>query len=120
MPADFARRFSARMARAAARARPSIRRAPSNSKALIMSMMRSAARASSGALPCRSGLRARDLLIAGLFQRAEEIDQGAELVIRVQAAGIGQHPNARAFEALGLLAKRGAAHAEGMAIGAHA
>src|SRR3954462_10764024 len=120
MPADLARRLSARMARAAAWARRSIRRALLKSKALIMSMIRSAARASSGALPCRSGLPRRELGIGGLFQRAEEIDPSTAPGTRSQAAGMGQQPKPRACEALRLLAERGAAHAEGVAIGADA
>src|ERR1043166_2172768 len=68
MPAALARALSARMARAAASARSSMPSAPSKSNALIMSMMSSATRASSGALPCRSALLARE----GGIQRSRE------------------------------------------------
>src|SRR3954471_20289156 len=52
-PAARARRFNRAMARAAARARGSMARAPGKSNALIISMMSNAVRALSGALPRR-------------------------------------------------------------------
>src|SRR6185369_6559382 len=63
-----ARRLSAAVARAAARARGSMVRAPSNSKALIMSMISSATRHSSGALPWRSCVLAAE---RGIERRSE-------------------------------------------------
>src|SRR5689334_13818941 len=68
MPASLARILSARMARAAASARSSMASAPSKSKALIMSMMRSATRASSPASARRPALLARE---RGIERRRE-------------------------------------------------
>src|SRR5205823_9131239 len=55
-----------------------------------------------------------------VLQGAKQRDQRGELVIGVEAARIGQYPDARAREAFWLLAKRGAPDAERMAIGADA
>src|SRR5205814_7807630 len=76
IPARFARRLSERMARAAVSARDIIEVAPSNSNVLIMSMIRSAARASSGALPCRSRLLARQRGIERGGERGLAAHQG--------------------------------------------
>src|SRR6185503_3643112 len=166
-PARRARRLSVAIAFAAASARGSIASASSKSKALIMSMINSATRHSSGALPCRSrvspgflalergierggesGFAAHDRvpgefvtlaralrhelepvgrdrehvglslhadlalerlvelgghrLLRGIPQGPEQFDERRELVVRVQAARIRQHPDLGPLESFAL------------------